>query len=354
MNIVTSICVNKPSDAITSDYPQLKKSRDIKMIYWRCVVTFCITARFFHPNKKIIVYTNDEDIPNLKKNYNVRKELEKLDVQINFLAFDYFDPGPYSSSFRNAFYKLEVIEQLSLLTNSSILLDSDCIWTNPNEKLFSILNDKIKLILKDTYQRNDRPHQPTPHNLSMKNMKDVYDKIKISDLSISREFPTWYGGEIIAANPDTFKIINKKLRLTFNYCIEKAKTGNLLTFNNSYSIFDGDELISSYVYNTYETDVIYDSHEIFAKRIWTAIGHNNVKSTDVNIPIWHLPASKQDGLKDLFEELIKENSIFYKLKNGHEYFLGRFFGIPNDNLSLTKRIIRYLKRAIWKMIRRKR
>lgn len=346
MNIVTSICVNEASDTHASNYPQIKNSQNIKSIYWRCVMTFCITARYFHPDKRIIVYTNDRDIPYLENQYNVKKELDKLNVEIKQLAFKKFDPGTYSKSFRNAFYKLEVIDQLSQLKGASILLDSDCIWTNADTGLFKTLNDKTKLILIDTYQRSEDPYLQEPHSLSMKNMKDVYETIQIPNLSLKREFPVWYGGEMIASTPEFYELISNRLKLTFDYCIEQAKSNNLLKFNNGKSVFDNDELISSYAYNSIEENAIFDCYGKFAKRIWIGVGHNNVEENDVNLPIWHLPASKQNGLKSLFEELIDQNSGFYQLKDNHNYYLGRFFGIPYDNLPMNQRMSRFMKKSL--------
>lgn len=346
MNIVTSICVNEASDTHASNYPQIKNSQNIKAIYWRCVMTFCLTARYFHPDESIIVYTNDKDIPLLNGDYDVKQELEKLNVEIKSLAFKTFDPGTYSASFRNAFYKLEVINQLSNLKDNSVLLDSDCIWTSSDNSLFEILNDKTKLVLIDTYQRNGNPHLQVPHGLSMKNMKDIYETIEIPNLSLKREFPIWYGGEMIASTPEFYALIGKRLKNTFDYCINQADNNNLLKFNNGKSIFDNDELISSYAYNTIKGELINDCYGKIAKRIWIGIGHNNVEENDINLPIWHLPASKQNGLKDLFEDLINQNSKFYRLTKDHNYYLGRFFGIPYNNLSMHRKLTRFTKKTL--------
>ncbi|AZQ43120.1 hypothetical protein [Nonlabens ponticola] len=353
-NIVTSICVDSPlkSDQKGSHYPQLKNQDDIRAVYWRCVVTFCITARYFHPDQSVIVYTNDDEPLLLGNNYHVQEELLKTGVEIRLLDFETFDPGEFSSSFRNAFFKLEVIKALGNLKQPSILLDSDCIWTHRDSSIFEIISTNDKLLLKDTYQRSATPQLKEPHGLSMQDMKEVYEQFEIDGLFLKVDYPVWYGGEIIGATAATLKEIARRLELTFNYCYEQAQAGNLIKFNNGYAIFDGDELISSYVFNTLDPDVIIDIYGLHARRLWTGIGYNNVQPDDIHLPIWHLPAAKQDGLLALFHELTNASqSRFFEMDSGLDLFLGKYFGIPYGNYPLMKKPIRFIKKTVRRFLK---
>lgn len=351
MNIVTSICVDILSHPTKkkSTYPQIKGAQNPRIIYWRCVVTFCITALKYHPEKNLIVYTNDNDVI-LIDGYDVKEKLESLGVQIIQMPFISFDPKDRSKYFRNAFYKLEVIEALGKLKEASILLDSDCIWTRRDIDLFKMIESGSKIVLKDTYQRSTTPELKEPHNLSMKEMGDLYKGFKIKDLTMQVSFPVWYGGEIVGATPALFLEISKRLKTTFDYCIMKSDNGKSITFNNGSSIFDGDELISSFVYNTFPSSMIYDSYNIHVKRIWNGIAHNNVNDSDLRLSIWHLPAAKQSGLKKLFKEIKNPKSKYHEVREDDSQYLGSFFGIPSNNLPNIQKLERYFKVLVRKII----
>src|ERR1017187_2958173 len=217
---------------------------------------------------------------------------------------------------------------MSELQNPSILLDVDCIWTKRDEDLFEVLMCGNNLLLQDTYQNSLRPDKKN-HDLNMKDMSELYKTIPIN--SFKSEHAIRYGGELIGGSSEQLKIIANKLLLTIDYCKEQYDLGNEIQFNNGFSIFSGMEFISSYIYNSLPDVNIYDTFGKFSKRLWTNIQPNNVKEKDIELTIWHLPAEKDSGLKELFNEIIQDSSLFWEMNYGFEFFLGKYVGIPKRN-----------------------
>jgi hypothetical protein len=332
-NIVTSVCVDTVKNSKV-EYPSLSGNEDKRIVYWRCAATFCMTSIRFNKKERHIVFTNDKNLDQITiDGYKVKDMLSNLGVEIIELSFDEFDPKDYSKRFRNAFYKHEVIHALSKLDKPSILLDADCIWTRRDDSLFEIINDGKYLLLQDTYQRCSTPKLKSPHNLSMEDMSELYKKIPLMKTQI--EFPVWYGGELIGGSPEQFKIVAKWIHKVLRYCKEQESIGNKLVFNNGDSIFSNDEFISSYVYQSLTDIPVYDTFGRFSKRIWSLDTLYNVEKNDINLPIWHLPAEKETGLKKLFYRLVDSSSDFWTSNDSMSQFLGMFFNIPKRKVGIA-------------------
>jgi hypothetical protein len=330
--IATSICVDdQPQDAL-SEYPMLggaKDSNERRAIYWRLVTLFCCTSVRCNPEHKHLVYTNDKNDVFIGK-VNIKQFLSNLGVEIVELPFKTFSPpDTLSKKFKNAFYKLEVIQALCMLgqpnDTSSILLDSDCIWANSSSQLHSAIQ-KHKILLYDIYKKDDPFEKHPAHKLSMADIGKVFKSI---DSTYPEPYPIWYGGEIMGGRSSVLRIIANELEKVFNQIIEQSKT-HQYTFPNGQNIFDGMEHFTSLAYNKKLAEI--DDASKFIKRLYTGETLNNVEPEDINLPIWHLPAEKQRGLLLLFKEAIRLNSKFWSVepKNFSNY-LGEYVGIPIRN-----------------------
>ena len=343
-NIVTSICVDTDDLGRSVDYPMLGTHVDKKrIIYWRCVYVFCMTSLRVNKNKDHIVYTNDfKEI--IIAGINIKDKLMEQGVKIITLPFGKFDPKHHSERFRNAFYKLEVINALAKLNQPSILLDSDCLWTKRDQNLDNILISGTHVLLQDTYQREKYPHKRFPHNLSMEDMGTLYNKIPLNQLD--NQYPIWYGGEIVGGSPKHFHKIGKSLLSTIEYCKKQHDLGNKLIFPNGDSIFSNDEYISSYSYNSLKLE-IFDTYGYFSKRMWTTASNNNIKDSDRNITIWHLTAEKNTGIKSLFYGILNENSDFWSTTEEKlpEYF-GSIVGVPRRKFLISPLMIKMVRKFV--------
>lgn len=330
INIVTAICVDKDTRGKNMNYPQVNSFVNRRELYWKLVTVFCCTSLKSNENHRHLVFTNDTD-DIVIDNIEIKGFLRKKNVEIINLAFKEFDPEPHSQSFRNAFYKLEVIKALGNEQHSSILLDSDCLWVRPSKTLTDLLEEGKQLLLIDSYQRKKDPLSKLVHNMSVKDMGDLYKGI---DLAYPTAHPVWYGGEVIGGHPRHFKQIAEELSTLFPQIMNDYDAGKTHSFANGKSIFDNDEFISSYIYNKLPIEV-FDIWNVFLRRMWTSPIHTDITTTDFDLPIWHLPAEKETGLSLLFREILKKGSAF-KTTDDLPKFLGERTGVPERKYKIRK------------------
>ena len=345
------MCVDVGQSDGVSNYPMITNNPERRrIIYWRCVMTFFLTSIKYNRQDRHILFTNDNE-PIIIDDHDVKHELEKRGVEIRIMPFTQFNPGSHSRTFRNAFYKLEVLDALANEKNPSILLDNDCIWSKRDDRLFSLLAEGNYLFLEDTYQRSETPLRKKPFNLSMKEMGDCFKSIPV--LKSYKDYPVWYGGELIGGSPYLFRRISEALKKTMAYCISQSESGNEIVFQNGNSIFHGMELITSYVYNSFDDIDIYDTQGEFSKRMWTIGWPNNYQEGDITLAIWHVTAEKESGLKRIYYELIKESSPFWTEPDSDQAkFLGSFVNIPNKKFLAIYQVIFRGKELIKSLFRK--
>lgn len=342
VKIVTSICVDTDTKDSQINYPNsgdFLSSNAKRKIYWKLVTTFCASSIRCNPQEQHYVYTNDLEKV-IVKNIDIKQFLDKLGVKIVYLPFEEFlPPDRYCSIFKNAYYKLDVLAALSRdEASSSILLDSDCLWNRHDNSLFKVINSD-SILLRDTFEMKDA-HTQGKYNLSMADMGKVFQKI---DPDYPCLYPIWYGGEIIGGQGKKLKVIAEQLRSLLKKVSQPKFDHSSLTLPNGKTFFDGMEYCTSFVYNQGLVEV-YDAKK-YLKRIWTLEQYNNVKTSDLQIPIWHLPAEKRAGLSLLFNKAINLKSKFWQISlDDFPYFLGEYVGVPERKLSFFNH--KYLQSSV--------
>lgn len=334
INIATSICVDTSAEDNKSIYPNIgslsKKAK--REVYWKLVTTFCCSSIRCNSQAKHYVYTNDTNKIVINR-IDIKAFLEKLGVTIIYLPFKRFiPPEEHCTTFKNAFYKLDVIADLSKRTESHfILLDSDCLWVRHSKDFIKKVASEDRLFLLDFSKRKDSS-SPALENIASADLLTKFQKI---DSTYPCLEPVWYGGELIAGKGKNLKIITDELSLLFNRVADENWDRQSLTFDNGKNMFDGMELSTSYVYNKYKSD-IYNCKK-YIKRIWTLSVYNNVSESDLNIPVWHLPGEKKTGLNLLFYKATDPKSKFWKISSeDFPLYLGRYVGIPARKISFIE------------------
>lgn len=359
--IATSICIDTDGNDANILYRGLSHkpvASDVRRaIYWRLVTTFCCSSIRCNPNEDHYVYTNDPDEVIIDR-INIKKFLKKIGVKIIIVPFQKFVPPiELCESFKNAFYKLEVIAELGMDENAaSLLVDSDCLWHKHNEKLLSTINSDNYILLRDTYEVSDYWVEQ-PHHITRDDMGKVYSEI---DPNYPTPYPIWYGGEFIGGKGRNLQAIAHELKVF----MDDLKDRNLNPpLSNIRNLFDNEEYVSNFIYNKKIID-IYEAKD-FVKRIYTtgrdepkmkgtAMKENtyNVDQQDVNIPIWHLPGEKQNGLKFIFQEAINPRSKFWKVPlDEFTTYLGSYVGIPERRKEPAfKRMLSQAKKGVKKSL----
>ena len=72
----------------------------------------------------------------------------------------------------------------------------------------------------------------------------------------------------------------------------------------------------------------------FIRRIWTQLRRHNACHEDMELSIWHVPAEKRYGLRDLYKLVIDQESWFWNMPPGQlwKVRLGELLGIPEARL----------------------
>lgn len=328
MNIVTSICVDEDESDHAINYPSTldASSSQRRLIYWKCVAVFFASSIRCNPDARHLLYTNDKQ-PVISRGANIKDFLIGLGVDIQYVPFVRFKPpAGYSDAFKNAFYKLDVMHQLGQLAGThSILLDSDCIWTKPNPQLVNDVESDT-VLLYDVYQ-------------SHLGRKDIHHTKRLSLGKLYKELhpyypviePTQFGGELVAASSENFKVISDKLQEVYTYIITHYKVGPPKVDASS-SIFDGDEYLSSMVYNN--MPVKWKNAKDYIRRIWNTLRYSSTLPSDLNLVIWHMPSEKTQGIPMLYKEIINKQSEFWQVPLPEfTVYLGKYLGVPQHVVS---------------------
>jgi hypothetical protein len=319
MNIVTSICTEEVSNTVN---PQLTflNQKEQHEVYWMCVLVFFATSIRCNPKSNHILYTNNIS-PVFIDDINVFDVLKNWKVKIEHLPFQRFRPSnKLSTNFFKAFYKLDVIYDMAKLKGESIILDSDCLWIKSKDKLESVI--KEELLLFDVYPRTEMDDKGV-QNISI---AEVGQFFKSLNPDYTNEFPTHFGGEIVAGNQIHFQTLAQALEDSFKYLMEKFE--NKVRLPNGRKLFDGMEYFSTYAYNN--CGIAWRDASPWIRRIWTHNKRGPYPEDVFDLTIWHLPSEKASGFTLLFQEAVNPKSKFWKIGIDTFYkYLGGYVGIPN-------------------------
>lgn len=349
MNIVTSICVDEDEKDKDVIYPATlgASSDQRKIIYWKCVAVFFATSVRCNPTAKHILYTNDKH-PVIFRGLDLKQFLVDLGVDIRIVPFKHFKPPVgFSKVFKNAFYKLDVMRELGMGEENeySVLLDSDCVWTKPNNDIEEMLKSS-DVLLYDMY----KSYQSTKgkfYNVRVK-LGELYKEINPGYPKVE---PTQFGGEFVAAKNKNFKVMADLMYEAFTLIISNFKDKSL-KLDDGRRLFDGMEFLTSYVYNS--MPLRYFNAKDFISRIWTALKFSNTSIEDVRLTVWHMPSEKTQGFPLLYQNIINKNSKFWQVPLADfNIYLGKYLGVPRQYtpqryLMLSEKIFEAIKRKIMK------
>ncbi|GAB3287282.1 hypothetical protein [Hymenobacter tenuis] len=326
MDIVTSLCVDDARHP-ASYYDQLQDvtANQRRRVYWQCAMVFFATSTRCNPTAGHVLYTNDKG-PTVWHGTDYREFLRGLGVRIQEMEFEqYQPPANFSGKFRNGFYKLEVMSALSgpQAADCSLLLDSDCVWTRNSAELEAAVGSGSLLL----YDMSSGPDDKI-FGLSRRDMGDLYRQL-FPDFPETA--PYYYGGELVGGTRGCFRELIATIAQQWNHIISTYKQ-QPPRFCNQESIFDNDEYITIPAYNSLPRPKL--NAQPFIRRMWTAYRYSDVRDSDLDLPIWHMPSEKLQGIPVLDKLVVTPGSSFWRVPQPElAHYLGRYLGVPHSLLN---------------------
>jgi hypothetical protein len=315
--IATWICVDTQVNG--THFPSAGgNSSDIKVqnIYWRCICCFFTMARLTNPTARLVLFCNSSSLP-IVEGTEIQALLQKLNVAFYITPFEYVTPVGYYNQWRNQFYEFSILKFISNhkdFKNSDrfLLLDSDCIITRDLSSMFNeISNDGcITYVVDYSEDQMINGH-------SRKDMQAIFSALSNQHL---QEIPDYHGGEIFAATIEVVKTLITDFYPLWELLLKLHQAG-LPKLNEEAHVL-------SYLF--FKNGFKGGQANKYIKRLWTdPTTHRNIITEDSLLHIWHLPAEKRHGFKELFKWLQKREFDLSSLSSEQvKYRLQNTFMIP--------------------------
>ncbi len=332
--ICTWLCADKKGEeSVFFQTGELSSSQKHQNIYWRCILLFCITSKRFNKNEKHILFTNVEQLP-IVDGRSVSDILKEFDVNVIYTDFKYKTPKNYFGSFQNQFYEFSILEYIAQNNPNQndlyLILDSDCIFIKPVQRLFDAATPQGFISFED-------PVKPdyVINGLSRNDLKTIYQELLHKEIA---EIPSYHLGEFLLCSVKNIQKIYLDFKELWPQLLERNEKG-LIKFNEEAHTL-------SYLY--FKNGFRASTDASFMRRIWTnPVFYREVRSSDTNLCIWHLPSEKIFGIHTLYN-LFFNKSVNYGLQINNQAFITiiqKAVSVPQLSLKMKMKyyIISYYK-----------
>ena len=304
-----------------SVYPQVggrSSSTWFQAVYWRCVVDFFAASARVNPDARHRLYTNVDAVPDVE-GFDTAAFLARHGVETVVLPYASKPPAGWFGAWANQFYVLDVAahlaETLPHADAVGVLLDSDCVFTQPIGPLVDAARRHGAL----TFDARIAPDEEQ-NGLTPRQMGRIYAELGGSSGDGAEVIPAYVGGEIVAATRDALAAITAEAQALWPEMIRRHEAG-LPKFNEEAHLL-------SFIYH--RLGFALGTADPFIDRMFTWFTGATVRPGHEDLMLWHLPNEKRLGLRRLFRDVADEGSWFWALPVGDTWRarLGRTLGVP--------------------------
>lgn len=286
--IGTWIVLDEPEEA--TEFPSVGVNSalpEFQLVYWRCIALFFLTSRAHNPRSPHVLYCNKrvEDVGPAK----ITALFGELGVDLVQLPLTRRLPPDTASRWGNVFYELDILAHFAGSDDwpSLLLADSDCIWRRPFAPFEGRLREKGCLLY--TLQPSDQKNYEGDvliNGMSRRRMAAVSHAL-FGSLPTG-EMP-YYGGEFSAfTRPWCRSVLPMVDKLWNHACAHAAEDDTIRTEEHVWSII----AVAADVRPCGANDIV--------RRIWTNFEDSNARPSDLDLPLWHLPAEKKYGFRRMW------------------------------------------------------
>jgi len=257
--------------------------------YYKCMIVFFASARKFHPEAKLVLFSNEklpDSYTKLLDHYKVHQEIltsgdikycNKVDIENNFpgclFTLDVID---YSNK------KRELLDGCGSL----MIFDSDCVFLNSIDGISSGIGG---IDLK--YSANHIENKQSRSSLSL-------IRHAMADKFCGPIIGPYYGGEFYGISVKLLDQIAGDIKNTVEYITSNKDT---------WGKFFTEEHILSIVYAMNEENII-DKRII--KRVWTTDTFHNIDGNEKEYKILHYPAEKNSFFQEIYDNIKNDTNLF--------------------------------------------
>lgn len=327
--ICTWFCADeKGEESIFPQTGQKSSSQSHQNIYWKCIVVFYLTSKRFNKAEKHLLFTNVSTVP-VVEGVDISLLLNELGVTIIHTNFKYKTPKGYYGRFQNQFYEFSILEHIAKndnnLADQYLILDSDCIFIKPVAPLFKEAEPNGFISFEDKVLPDY-----VINGLSRHDMKSLFEELLQRPID---EMPSYHLGEFLLCSVKNIKRLYADFQELWPQLLERNEK-KLPKFNEEAHTL-------SYLY--FKNGLHASNSEIYMRRIWTnPLFYREVRPTDTQLAIWHLPAEKTYGLARMYDYFMNQSEDYgFKISDDeYEGYVQKELGIPN--LSIKMRTQYYL------------
>ncbi len=312
--ICTWLCADKKGEeSVFFQTGELSSSQKHQNIYWRCILLFYVTSKRFNKQEKHLLFTNVKQLP-VVDGKSVANVLYDLNVEVIHTDFKYKTPGNYFGSFQNQFYEFSILEHIAQndqnLKDNYLIVDSDCIFIKPVQRLFEAAGPQGFISFED-------PVKPdyVINGLSRNDLKTIYQELLGTEIA---EIPSYHLGEFLLCSVKNIQKIYADFQELWPQLLERNEKGRMKFNEEAHTL--------SYLY--FKNGFRASTDASFMRRIWTnPVFYREVRKSDTELILWHLPAEKIFGIHNLY-------NLFFKKKQNYG------FDISNqDFISLVEKAV---------------
>ena len=296
-HICTWFCADeKGEESVFPQTGQLSSSAAHQNIYWRCIMLFFITSKRFNKNENHVLFTNVKQLP-VVDGRNVGSFLSSLNVEVIHTDFKYKTPKGYFGSFQNQFYEFSILESIADKNESGddmyLILDSDCIFLKPVAGLFNEAQPRGFISFEDEVDAGY-----VINGLSRNDLKLLYQDLLQQQIS---EMPSYHLGEFLLSNVQNIRKFFADFKELWPVLLQRHAAGKIKFNEEAHTL--------SYLY--FKNGFRASTTNNWMRRIWTnPLFYREVRQSDVDLAIWHLPAEKTFGLYNLYHQLLDKQENF--------------------------------------------
>jgi hypothetical protein len=274
-------------------FPQVGSRSDApsaQAVYWRCTACFFASSLAINPHARHRFYTNAA-LPSVD-GVDFEALFDRWGVEVVTLPITYRLPKGSVGSWGNQFYIFDVLDHIASERGDAahVVLDSDCLWLAPVDAMLADIarEGALTYLLDGSEHAEDEPI----NGLTRQGMA----RFLAANGGPQLPATPYYGGEIFAARSDTIGKLAARARALWPQVCEQ---GSAAPREEAHflSVLYALEGIAPATANRY------------IRRMWTTFRHNNLRRSDADLTIWHLPVEKRTGFADLFARIMRDPAL---------------------------------------------